>query len=72
MTTAAELKDERALNRLGNMYYMGRGVERDFAKALDFYQKAVENGSVNAKTSLGTMYFLGHGVTLIKTRLTLF
>lgn len=45
---AAEQGDDRALKRLGDMYYYGRGVEEHYGKALDYYQAAEANGNAQA------------------------
>ena len=48
--------------RLGSMYSNGIFVKQDFAKALDYYEKAIEGGSSFALNQLGVMYFAGKGV----------
>ena len=47
---------------LGYMYEHGIGVEQDFAKALEWYTKAANAGSVTAMNYLGSMYEHGNGV----------
>ncbi|KAI8601838.1 kinase-like domain-containing protein, partial [Dissophora ornata] len=47
---------------LGNMYYHGSGLKKNYAKALDWYLKADDAGEVDAKHAIGTMYGKGHGV----------
>jgi TPR repeat protein len=42
---------------LGNMYYMGEGVEKDAVQAVHWYQKAAEQGYAKAQTNLGNMYY---------------
>ncbi len=44
------------------MYSKGRGVPQDFAKALQWYRKAAEQGNVSAQSSLGIFYTTGRGV----------
>lgn len=59
---AAEQGLPEAQNELGNMYYFGLGVERDFSKALNYYRNAAKAGYVNAQYSLGNCYLLGDGI----------
>jgi TPR repeat protein len=58
----AELGDAEAQNNLGNMYYVGQGVEQDYAEALRLYELAAEQGYASAQTKLGYMYSEGLGV----------
>lgn len=46
---------------LANMYRAGNGVERDDARALDWYQKAAAQGHAKAQYNLGAMYMSGRG-----------
>ena len=47
------------------MYVEGCGVERDPKKAIEFYEKAIKNGSSNiAKVELGVLYRDGTGVNV--------
>ncbi|MBQ9348909.1 MAG: SEL1-like repeat protein, partial [Oscillibacter sp.] len=41
-----------ALNNLGYVYENGLGVAKDYQKAMDYYQRAVDAGSDNAATNL--------------------
>ena len=50
------------MNGLGRLYENGRGVPQDYAQARQWYQKAVEAGSVAAMEHLGNMYYYGRGV----------
>ena len=59
---AAELGLLEAQNELGNMYYFGLGVERDYLKAFNYYRNAAKAGYVDAQNSLGECYLLGKGV----------
>ena len=47
---------------LGRMYYFGEGVKQDYAKALEWFQKAAEQGYATAQNNLGSMYYNGQGV----------
>lgn len=46
----------------GEMYYHGHGVEKNFAKARYYYQKAAEQGHTEAQNSCANMYYNGEGV----------
>ena len=47
---------------LGTMYRMGLGVEKDYAKAIEWYRKSAEQGDAFAQGNLGVMYRDGLGV----------
>ena len=51
----AKRNDSFALNKLGNMYEEGKGVERDHSKAIEFYKKAAELGNSEAQCNYGVM-----------------
>lgn len=52
---------------LGNNYYHGQdSKEQDFAKALEWYAKAAEQGDADAQFHLGCSYFNGYGLTIDK------
>jgi TPR repeat protein len=44
------------------MYDKGQGVEQDFKEAVKWYQKAADQGDVDAQFNLGVMYAEGEGV----------
>ena len=44
------------------MYENGQGVKQDYFKAVEWYQKASEQGLAGAQFSLGNMYYFGQGV----------
>jgi len=44
------------------MYTYGQGVKKSYKKAMRWYTKASENGSIQAKSKIGFMYFKGWGV----------
>ncbi len=46
---------------LGAMFHDGDGVEQDFAKALEWYQKAASAGNRQAMFNLGLMYLNAEG-----------
>jgi TPR repeat protein len=47
---------------LGNIYYLGEGVEKDYKKAFVFYKKASDKGFMKATKNLALMYINGHAV----------
>ena len=58
----AEKGDAKAQNKLGEKYYYGRGVEKDYEKAINWYRKAGEQNHAEAQDKLGHMYEEGEGV----------
>ena len=44
------------------MYYMGRGVARDYKTALAWHRKAAEQGKADAQYVVGAMYYTGNSV----------
>lgn len=50
------------LLELGEKYYNGRGVARDYAEAMKWYKQAAEAGNANATYNVGYLYFNGQGV----------
>ena len=58
----AEAGDARAQSALGFMYYSGRGVPRDSARAAEFFQRAAEQGEPTAQFFLSMMVFKSDGV----------
>ena len=48
--------------RLGNMYYLCKGVPLNYQVAREFFEKAAQNGYVEAQFSLGWMYEHGEGI----------
>ena len=59
---AAEKGVAKAQCDLGNCYYYGYGVEKDYTKAVEWYRKAAEQGFAEAQYKLGFMYSRGYGV----------
>lgn len=62
LLAATALGDSDAMATLGQAYYKGEGVEKDYAAALDWLRKAADAGSTDALVTLGTMYLNGEGV----------
>lgn len=48
---------------IGEVYYYGDGVSKDFSKALKWYKKSADLGFPDAQFSLGIMYENGEGVS---------
>ena len=48
---------------LGALYLEGKGVKRDYAKAVAWYRKSAEQGFAGAQFELGAMYDKGMGVS---------
>ena len=51
-----------AQSTLGFMYANGQGVEQNYAKAVEYYQLAADQGYANAQFNLGIIYEEGQGV----------
>jgi TPR repeat protein len=47
---------------VGDMYYYGHGVSRDYSEAASWYRGAAEKGSALAQSTLGDIYYYGRGV----------
>ncbi len=71
MPYAAALREWRSLAEegdldaqfyLGEMYLRGKGVDRDFKKALEWLAKAAQAGHPGAQGVLGGLYAVGLGV----------
>jgi TPR repeat protein len=60
----AEAGDARAQSGLGFMYYSGRGVPRDSARAAAFFTHAAEQGEPTAQLFLSMMVFKSDGVPM--------
>jgi len=58
----AENGDKFAQLTLGFMYHDGKGVEKDEAKATDWFQRAADLGLAPAQFNLGNAYRFGRGV----------
>lgn len=54
--------DQRASNSLGNLYYLGLGIERNYPQATQLYFNAAKAGVAEAQLNLGHMFKLGLGV----------
>ena len=45
---AAEQGDDRAMNRIGDLYFCGWGVKEDWVIAREWYDKAYDKGNAEA------------------------
>ncbi|MBD1420585.1 tetratricopeptide repeat protein [Sphingobacterium chuzhouense] len=61
---AANKGNTYSMNRIGDFYYEGKGVVKDFATALEWYRKAADLGNGYAMYSIGFMYTKGQGVPM--------
>jgi TPR repeat protein len=59
---AASRGDADAQLNLGNCCYNGQGVRIDFARAVDWYEKAAAQGDAMVQSNLGVCYANGQGV----------
>ena len=60
---AAEQGNAEGQYNLGVCYYNGKGVTKDYAKAVEWYTKAAEQGHAWGQYNLGICYYLGEGVS---------
>ena len=58
----ANAGDAEAQHELGDMYYFGQGVRRDYAQAAIWYRKAAEQGNHDSQYRIGVLYHFGWGV----------
>ena len=64
VTPLAKKGHADAQHLLGLMYYMGRGVQRDYKQALQWHRKAAMQGKADAQYVVGAMYYTGNAVPL--------
>jgi TPR repeat protein len=64
ITPRAKASNHDAEQLLGLMYYMGRGVARDYKQAFAWSQKAAVAGKPDAQYLIGAMYYTGNAVPL--------
>jgi uncharacterized protein len=58
---SAEGGDASAQNKLGLLYYEGKGVPRDYRQAKEWFEEAAKQGHAGAEVNLGTLYLQGDG-----------
>lgn len=57
-----KIDSPQILNEIGEMYQQGRGVKRDYAVAMLWFEAAEEKGYLRAKANIGFLYEFGYGV----------
>jgi TPR repeat protein len=62
ITPLAKAGNADAQHLLGLMYYMGRGVARDYKQAFAWHHKAAMQGKADAEYVVGAMYYTGNAV----------
>jgi len=62
ITPLARAGNADAEHLLGLMYYMGRGVPRDYRQAFSWHYKAAVQGKADAQYVIGAMYYTGNSV----------
>lgn len=62
ITPLAKAGNPDAEHLLGLMYYMGRGVPRDYKQAFEWHHKAALQGKADAQYVVGAMYYKGNAV----------
>ena len=62
MKEAANQGDIHLQNKLGEVYLEGLGIKKDYAIAIEYFEKAAASGSPIAQINLGGMYIEGHGL----------
>jgi len=62
ITPLAKAGNADAQHLLGLMYYMGRGVQRDYKQAFTWHYKAAQQGKADAQYVIGAMYYTGNAV----------
>jgi TPR repeat protein len=58
----AEQGEAEAQTKLALLYYVGKGVPRNWAEAAKWFRKAADQGDAWAQLRLGDLYHLSHGV----------
>ena len=61
LRTSAEGGDASAQNKLGLLYYEGKGVPQDYRLAKQWFEEAAKQGHAGAQVHLGTLYLHGEG-----------
>lgn len=60
--TSQALQGEADAYNTGMRYLIGKGAKQDYAKAIDYFEKAAETGNPYAENELGYLYASGKGV----------
>ena len=59
---SANAGDADAQNTLAIMYQSGKGIERNYSKAVKWYKRAINNGNIIASYNLANLYRKGIGI----------
>jgi TPR repeat protein len=59
---AAERGDAKAQFNLGDCYFFGQGIKKDYNEAVQWFRKAAEQGHAKAQLRLGHCYYYGKGI----------
>ena len=59
----AKRGDRNAQFELGEKYYTGKGVSKNYSEAVKWYRKSAEQGNASAQNNLGYCYGIGRGVS---------
>jgi TPR repeat protein len=62
ITPLARAGNADAQHLLGLMFYMGRGVKRDYKQAFEWHRKAALQGKADAEYVIAAMYYQGNAV----------
>jgi len=57
----ADAGDPDAMTKVGTLYNLGLGVNRDIKQAAQWYERAAQLGFVTAQFDLANLYYDGHG-----------
>ena len=57
----AEMGDSESIFEMGERFYEGRGVPKDYALAMGWFRQAADLGHHKAQTNLGMMLWIGRG-----------
>ena len=49
--------------KIGQMYYSGKEIDRNYTEAIKWFKKAADKGNAEALSTIGGMYHGGFGVT---------
>jgi TPR repeat protein len=60
---SAEKGNISALNALGKAYYYGKKIEKNLARAFDYFMRAALAGNASSQNNIGTLFRRGVGVT---------
>ncbi|GBC08662.1 hypothetical protein RclHR1_00830013 [Rhizophagus clarus] len=65
---SAKRDNKLALYKLGEIFELGRGVNKNEARAFDYYKQAAEKGCINGKYKVGNYFFNGIIVCINKEK----